>query len=128
MSPINMQRLESGLRLGMSYIEAVNGHKIDALLAFLTSDCVLEPSIARDARREVIGRENIGSYYGNLFSQRNNLHFLIEEIFGISHRCIIRWKCTWSDVQNQEQRLFGADIIREKDNLICEIMSYCRAE
>lgn len=123
-----MQRLESGIRLVVEYIEAVNLHKLDSILGLLSPECAFEPAFGTSPRATIIGQEEIRAYFERLFSQRSDIHFSTEELIGFGHRCLMRWKCTWTDGRGETQSLRGADIVREKNDLICEILSYGKTE
>ena len=128
MSPINMQKLESGIRLGAALLERINNHKIDAIMKLFDDNCVMEPFLAGSAGARLIGKVETRKYFELLLAGRSNLHYSTEEILGFGHRCIIRWSCSWQDGAGARQSLRGVDIIREKNDLICEILSYGKLE
>lgn len=128
MSPINMQKLESGIRLVAELIEKINAHKTDAVMKLFGDDCVMEPIFTDYAGARITGKERIGKYFELLLAERRNLQYSTEEILGFGHRCIVCWSCTWQDEAGARQSLRGVDIIREKNDLICEILSYGKQE
>lgn len=128
MSPINMQKLESGIRLAAELIEKINAHKLDDVMKLFGDDCVMEPIFTGHAGTLITGKGNIRKYFELLLMERGNLHYATEEFLGFGHRCIIRWMCTWKDTKGVERSLRGVDIIREKNDRISEILSYCRSE
>lgn len=128
MSPIKMQKLESGIRLAAELIEKINAHDLDAVMKLFADDCVLEPNSASLSGDVVVGKEKIQEYFKTLFSEHGDIHFSTEEILGFGHRCIVRWKCVWIDKKGVERSLRGVDIIREKNDRIGEILSYSKIE
>lgn len=126
MSPIKMQKLESGIRLVAELIESVNSHRLDDVVKLLDEDCILEPYSSSASGELLVGRVMIRKHFEALFAERDNIHFSTEEILGFGHRCITRWKCTWRDETGMERSLRGVDIIREKNDRISEILSYCK--
>lgn len=124
MSPISMRKLESGIRLAAELVEKINTHKLEDVMKLFCDDCVMEPFFTCNAGARIRGTADIGRYFELLLTERRNLQYAAEELLGFGHRCIIRWSCTWQDESGKRQSLRGADIIREKNDLICEILSY----
>lgn len=126
MSPIKMQRLESGIRLVAELIESINSHKLETVLKLFDDDCELDPFFASSPGDKLAGKEPVRRYFDVLFKEKKDLHFSTEEILGFGHRCVVRWACTWRDETGTERSLRGMDIIREKNDRISEILSYCK--
>ncbi len=58
--------------------------------------------------------------------QSPQAHIEIEEIFGLSFRCIMRWRYEWVDAVGQKNHVRGVDIFKLKDGLINEKLSYVK--
>jgi len=126
MSPMKMQKIESAIRLVVELIENINSHKIKNIVKILSDDCSLESSSPAPKGTIYNGKEQIEKYFENIYKERKNLHYKTEEIIGFGHRCITRYKSTWEDDQGRENTIKGTDIIKEKDDQICEILSYSK--
>lgn len=123
MSPIAMNRMESGIRLGIALFERL-GAKTDGIAEMLSDDCILENIRAGTECDVYRGKEKVEQYYEDLRKGKSNLAFKTEEIVGFGHRCVIRWKCVWIDEEGFEKSMRGMDLLREKNDLLCEILSY----
>ena len=128
MSPIKMQRLESGIRLVVELFENINAHNLNGVMKLLADECILEPYSEGVLKGILVGQESVRKHFEALFAERENIHFSTEEILGFGHRCMVRWKCAWKDKHGMERSLRGVDIIREKNDRINEILSYCKVE
>jgi hypothetical protein len=126
MSPIKMQKIESGIRLVVELIENINAHKVESIIKLLSDDCILEIEAPAPSGTTYRGKEQIEKYFKNILLERKNLHYKTKEIIGFGHRCITRYESTWEDNQGRENIINGTDIIKEKDNQLCEILSYCK--
>lgn len=128
MSPIKMQRLESGIRLAVELYENINGKKVEGVAGLLSEDCVLESAYPSPNGTLYKGKERVRQYYEVLLGKRKGLSVSTEEILGFGHRCIIRWKNAWIDDDGKEMALRGTDIFRERNDLICEVLSYSKSD
>lgn len=126
MSPIKMQRLESGIRLVIELFENINSQKIDSIIRLLSDDCILDSADSGPNGTMYTGKAQIKFFYEDLFRNRKGISIVTEEILGFGHRCVTRWRCTWKDENGEETTLRGTDIVREKNDLICEILSYSK--
>lgn len=123
MSPIAMNRMESGIRLAIAFFERL-GAKSCGIDEMLSDDCILENMHSGTECEVYGGKEKVRQYYEDLRKGKSNLAFKTEEIVGFGHRCVIRWKCVWTDEKGIEKGMRGMDLIREKNDLLCEILSY----
>ena len=127
MSPIKMHQIESGIRLVVELFDGINNHKIDDIVGLLSDDCIFESASPAPRGNIYKGKDQIRKYYENLFKERKEVRFKTEEILGFGHRCITRWECTWVDVNGTEETIRGTDIIKEKNDVVCEILSYSKS-
>jgi len=124
MSPIKMQRMESGIRLVIALFEQMNAKGINRIAEILSDDCILESIRSAPERNIYKGKEKIKQYYEDLRKGKSNIAFETEEIVGFGHRCVIRWRCIWTDEEGIEKAMRGIDLMKEKNDLLCEILSY----
>ena len=122
-----MHQIESGIRLVVELFTGINNHNVEDIIGLLSDDCILESASPAPRGNVYNGKDQIKQYFENLFKERKELRFKTEEVLGFGHRCIIRWECTWIDVHGKEKTIRGTDIIKEKNDLIGEILSYSKS-
>ena len=127
MSQIKMHQIESGIRLVVKLYNGINDHKVEDIIKLLSDDCILESTSPAPRGIIYIGKEKTRRYYENLFKERKEVRFKTEELLGFGHRCIIRWECIWVNENGSEETIRGIDIIKEKNDLISEILSYSKS-
>ena len=127
MSPIKMHQIESCIRLVVELYNGINNHKVEDIIGLLSNDCILESTSPAPGGTIYIGKDQIRRYYENLYEEKTELSFKTEEILGFGHRCIIRWECIWENKNGTEETIRGVDIIKEKNDLISEILSYSKS-
>lgn len=122
MSPARMDRVESGMRAAVEYITALNNQDIIRMLQVVSEDC-----IADEANENIYkGKTDIEKMVRKDIEEHAKMHRDVEEFIGFGNRCIMRWKCMWVDTDGQERAQRGVDIIKTKDGLICEKLSYVK--
>ncbi len=121
-----MHQIESGIRLVVELYNNINDHKVEDILRLLSDDCTLESSSPAPRGFIYTGKDQIRKYYENLFEERREVRYKTEELLGFGHRCIIRWECKWINKKGSEETIRGIDIIKEKNDLIGEILSYSK--
>ena len=126
MSPIKMHKIESGIRLVVELYNGINNHKVEDVIGLLSDDCILESTSPVPCGTIYNRKDQIRKYYENLFEERKEVRFKTEELLGFGHRCIIRWECIWINENGTEETIRGIDIIKEKNDLISEILLYSK--
>jgi ketosteroid isomerase-like protein len=122
MTPIRMERLETGIHLIIALTEAINRRDLSAMLHVFSENCVFEPpSLSSEL---IQGKPAISSYWQEFFTRYPQAHFKIEEVFGFGTRCISRWSSECTDTIGTVSHLRGADLIRIRDGQITEQLSY----
>ena len=127
MSPIKMHKIESGIRLVVDLYNGINDHKVEDIIELLSDNCILESTSPSPHGTVYNGKDQIKKYYENLFEERKEVKFKTEELLGFGHRCIIRWECKWINENGTEDTIRGIDIIKEKNDLIGEMLSYSKS-
>ena len=126
MSPIRMSKIESGMRVVLEFNEAFNRHDVVAMMNVLSDDCVFEETFPAPDGTVISGKEAIGELLQNFIRESPNAHIEVEEIFGIGFRCVMRWRYDWVDASGKKGHVRGVDIIKLKEGLICEKLSYVK--
>lgn len=121
MSPIRMSKIESGMRTVLDFNEAFNRHDVNQIAQLLSDNCILENTNPAPDGTVYKGREAILQYLHGFFQKSPQAQIEIEEIFGLGHHCIMRWKYTWGD-----GHVRGVDIFKVEDGLITEKLSYVK--
>ncbi len=126
MSPIRMARLESASRAALAFQEAFNRHDIVAMTQLMHNDCVFETFAPAPDGSICTGRAAIAAYWQDFFRRSPQARLTAEEVFGFGDRCLMRWRCDWLDGDGTARHLRGIDVIRMRDDLIGEVLSYVK--
>jgi ketosteroid isomerase-like protein len=126
MSPIRMERLESGIRTVLAFSEAFNRHDLAAMLNLVCEDCVLETSSPAPDGGVYKGKASITQYWQDFFAQKADAHLKIEETNGLGFRCVALWRLDWIDASGQPLHLRGIDIFIVQNNQISQHLSYSK--
>ena len=126
MSPIRMSRVESSTRLILAFNEAFNRHDVPEMMSMMHEDCVFENTDPAPDGTRFAGKQAVTQFWQDFFRESPHAHIDIEEIFGFSDRCVMRWKYTWLDAAGNQGHVRGVDIFRVKDGLISEKLSYVK--
>ncbi len=123
MSPVHMDRLESGARTVIAIIEAFNRRDLVGMLRLFSEDCVFEASSGTIFK----GKTAIAQYWNDFVQLRPGARFKIEETIGFGLRCLARWRCDWKDSAGAGVYLRGADLFRLQNGLVTEHLSYIKS-
>ena len=121
MSPIQMSKIESGMRTVLEFNEAFNRHDVVKIARLLGDTCILENTNPAPDGTAYKGREAIVQYLQEFFQRSPKAHIEIEEVFGLGHHCVMRWKYSWGDGYVR-----GVDIFKVEEGLITEKFSYVK--
>ena len=126
MSPIRMSRIEAGIRKVLEFNKAFNQHDVESILKLLSDDCKIEHYHPAPDGTMYFDRKAITQFLKDYFNNFLDVNMEIEEIFGFGDRCIMRWKCKWTNKDGKKEHIRGVDIFKIKENLICEQLSYVK--
>jgi len=126
MSPIHMQRVESGMRAMIAFTEAHNRHDLDAMMELVSDKCIFETTTPAPDGTLCQGKESITQYWRELLAHSPDACIKIEDIFGFGLRCILLWSYSWIDEAGNKRHLRGVDICRVQDGIIQEVKSYIK--
>ncbi len=126
MSPIRMDRIESGVRLIIALTEAINRRDLPAILVLFGDNCRLEAPSPAPEGLTCTGKPAIARYWQAYFLQYPQVRIKLEETLGYGLRCISRWSLERSDASGVTTNLRGADIFRFQNGLIIEQLSYIK--
>jgi ketosteroid isomerase-like protein len=126
MTPVRMDRLESGVRTLLAFTEAFNRRDLPGMQALVSESCVFEDRTTAPDGTRYEGRSAIIKYYQELFEQLPQTHLKIEESFGFGYHCILLWRYDWTSPDGTPAHVRGADICRVQDGLIHERLAYTK--
>jgi len=121
MSPIRMEKIESGMRVVLDFNEAFNRHDVPAMMKLMSETCVFENTDPAPDGTRFSGREEVTRFWQGFFLESPQAHIDIEEIVGMGMRCFMRWKYSWG-----EGHVRGVDLYKVVDGLIEEKLSYVK--
>jgi len=99
---------------------------VDAIMARMTDDCVFESTgPAPDGQRHD-GQEAVRAVWETLFDETRDPKFTDEDAFLSGDRACVRWRFTWTNQDGSEGHVRGVDVIRFRDGLVSEKLSYVK--
>jgi len=99
---------------------------VDAIMARMTQDCVFESTgPAPDGKRHE-GQAAVRTAWEELFGNTRDPKFTDEETFVAGDRAVVRWRFTWTSDDGSEGHVRGVDVLRLRDGLVAEKLSYVK--
>ena len=99
---------------------------VDAIMARMTDDCLFESTgPAPDGQRHD-GQEAVRAVWETLFDETRDPKFTDEDAFLSGDRACVRWRFTWTNQDGSEGHVRGVDVIRFRDGLVSEKLSYVK--
>jgi predicted SnoaL-like aldol condensation-catalyzing enzyme len=126
MSPIRMERVESGVRVIIAFNDAFNRHDVAGMMQMVSDDCVFEDTEPAPDGAVYTGKAAITQYWQAFFKRSPNAHIKTEETFGFGLRCVMRWRYDWVDETGSPGHVRGVDLFRVQNGLIVEKLSYVK--
>ena len=126
MSPVQMSKIESGMRIVLDFNDAFNRHDVAGMMKLMTDDCLFENTDPAPDGTIYSGKAAVTRFWQDFFKESPHAHIEIEEIFGMGLHCIMRWKYTWVDAAGQQGHVRGVDVFKLKEELISEKLSYVK--
>ena len=126
MSPIRMERVESGVRVVIAFNEAFNRHDLAGMMQLLSDDCIFEEPQPSPEGTRLSGKTTITQHWQSVFARIPQAHIKIEETFGFGLRCVMRWRYDWVDASGNPGYVRGVDLFRVQNGLIVEKLSYLK--
>jgi TIGR03086 family protein len=105
---------------------AFGSGNIDAIMARMTEDCVFESTgPAPDGQRHE-GQAAVRAVWGQFFRETADPKFTDEDTFLSGDRALVRWRFTWTNDDGSEGHVRGVDVLRFRDGLVSEKLSYVK--
>ncbi len=108
------------------FTAAFDSGDVDAIMAQMTDDCVFESTgPAPDGQRHE-GRDAVRAVWEELFRDTADPRFTDEETSVCGDRACVRWRFSWTTDDRSQGHVRGVDLIRFRDGLVSEKLSYVK--
>lgn len=99
---------------------------VDAIMALVTDDCVFESTDPAPDGRRYDGAAAVRALWSDLFATTTDPAFTEEESFVLGDRGVLRWRFDWTDPDGSPGHVRGVDVLRFRDGLVSEKLSYVK--
>jgi steroid delta-isomerase-like uncharacterized protein len=107
------------------FADAFNAHDVNAILSFMTSDCIFEASAGPDADGEkFVGKEAIKKAFEDLFKTYPDAHWGNARHFIAGNRGVSEWVFTGTKADGSKVEVTGCDLFTFRDGKIAVKNSY----
>lgn len=107
------------------FADAWNRHDVDALMSFMTDDCVFEASAGPDvAGTRSVGRAAVRAAYAEVFATFPDAHWGNATHFVCGDRGVSEWIFTGTRSDGTRVEVQGCDLFRFRDGRIALKNSY----
>ena len=108
------------------FTNAFGAGDLDAVMALMTDDCVFESTSPGPDGGRYEGAAAVRGVWQELFDSTVTPTFEEEESFVRGDRAVARWCYRWAEADGSQGHVRGVDVIRFRDGLICEKLSYVK--
>ena len=106
--------------------EAWEAWDLDVIMALMADDAVFESTGPAPDGRRVEGAAAIREEWSEMFRSTRDAVFAFEEAFVNGDRATARWRFSWTNDDGSAGHVRGADVIRVRDGLVAEKLSYVK--
>jgi len=99
---------------------------VEAIMARMTQDCVFESTGPAPDGEHHEGQKAVRAVWEQLFGGTVDPKFTDEETFVSGDRALVRWRFTWTEGDGSEGHVRGVDVLRLRDGLVAEKLSYVK--
>jgi limonene-1,2-epoxide hydrolase len=125
---MKLAKLETAIRTVIDFNKAFNHHDVPSMLALVSEDCVFGDPDPYAGAASYSGRKELSGFLTAFFSRHPQAHLEIEEIFGFSIHCVMRWRFDYLDASGPGCRFRGVDLYQVKNALIVDKISYFKKQ
>jgi ketosteroid isomerase-like protein len=105
--------------------EAFNRHDVNAIMSWMTEDCVFENTRPSPDGARITGHAAVRAFWEGFFERSPHARFETEELIAAGDRCVVRWTYSW--VRDGTQgHVRGIDLFRVRDGKVAEKLSYVK--
>lgn len=117
-TPITVETLRA-------FAAAWNSHDVDAIMAFMSDDCVFEASAGPDvAGTRYVGRDEVRAGFAEVFATFPDAHWGDDRHFVVGDRGVSEWTFTGTRIDGARVEVNGCDLFTCRDGLIVLKNSY----
>jgi steroid delta-isomerase-like uncharacterized protein len=107
------------------FADAWNRHDVEALMAFMTDDCVFEASAGADITgTRYVGREAVRAGFAEVFAAFPDAHWHDARHFVCASRGVSEWTFTGTRADGTRVEVHGCDLFTFRDGRIALKNSY----
>ena len=99
---------------------------VDAIMARMTDDCVFESTGPSPDGQRHDGQAAVRAVWEQFFSETKDPKFTDEDTFLSGDQACVRWRFTWTSDDESQGHVRGVDVIRFRDGLVSEKLSYVK--
>ena len=114
------------LPLIIRFNDALNARDVDAMMSWLTADCVFENTYPAPAGARYTGQSAVREFWEDFYRSSSEARIEVEELFGQNDRAVMRWTYRWTDPAGHSGYIRGVDVYKVRDGLIAEKLSYVK--
>jgi steroid delta-isomerase-like uncharacterized protein len=108
-----------------AFADAFNAHDADALMAFMTDDCVFEASAGPDAcGLRYVGRDAVRAAFVDVWTTYPDAHWAEARHFVAGERGVSQWTLTGTRADGVRVEVHGCDLFTFRDGRIALKDSY----
>ena len=108
-----------------AFADAWNRHDVDALMSFMTDDCVFEASAGPDAcGKRYAGVESVRAGFAEVWATFPDAHWDAARHFVVGDRGVSEWTFTGTRVDGARVEVHGCDVFTFRDGKIALKNSY----
>jgi steroid delta-isomerase-like uncharacterized protein len=112
-----------------AFAEAWNRHDVDALMSFMTEDCVFEASAGSDVcGTRYVGHESVRTGFAEVWATFPDAHWGNARHFVREERGVSEWTFTRTRVDGTRVEVDGCDLFTFRDGRISVKNSYARTD
>ena len=115
----------SPLEVVNRFNDAWNRANLDDLLALISENCVFENTSPSPDGERFTGKVAVGRAWAPVL-ETAGMRFEAEELFEAGDRVVVRWVYHWTDGEGSPGHVRGVDLIRVRDGLVSEKLSYVK--
>ena len=122
MSDVEAAQTAQTIAAVSAFNEAFNRHDVEAVMALMTEDCLLDNTFPPPDGTRYEGQAAVRAFWEKMLRSTPDAHFEAEDIFAAGDRCTVRWRYTF----NGTQHIRGVDVIRVRDGKVAEKLAYVK--
>ena len=108
------------------FVAAWEAWDLEAIMDVMADDAVFESTGPAPDGRRLKGAASIRTECAAMFEATRDADFRFEEVFVSDDRATLRWVFSWTNSDGSRGHVRGADVLRIRDGLVIEKLSYVK--